>query len=172
MAFHIPSRIRIPTIGVDAPIAAVDLSADGDLPAPSPTDRNLAGWYAQSTAPGSIGNAVIDGHVDTMQGPAVFYLLGELHRGDPVDITRTDGSVAGFTVDAVQLYPRSAVPTDQVFGPADTPRLRLLTCGGGYTKATGYQGTVVVYAHLSKTSHPEPAPRTPGQATGSGAQAP
>jgi sortase (surface protein transpeptidase) len=164
MAFRTPARIRIPSIGVDAPVAPVDLTADGDLPAPSPSNRNLAGWYQQSAAPGSNGNAVIDGHVDTVHGPAVFYLLGDLHRGDPVDITRTDGSVAEFTVDAVQLYPHAAVPADQVFGPAATPQLRLLTCGGGYTKATGYQGTVVVYAHLSKatSSTPGPGRRTSG----------
>jgi sortase (surface protein transpeptidase) len=165
MAFRNPARIRIPTIDVDAPVAAVDVTASGDLPAPSPTDRNLAGWYQQSAAPGSVGNSVIDGHVDTTQGPAVFYLLGDLHRGDPVDITRTDGSVAEFTVDDVQLYPHSAVPAEQVFGPADTPQLRLLTCGGGYSKASGYQGTVVVYAHLSKAT-----PLAPGRGQhGSGA---
>jgi sortase (surface protein transpeptidase) len=150
MAFAIPKRIRIPTIGVDAPVVAVDLTPNGDLPAPSATDRNLAGWYDQSVAPGSDGNSVIDGHVDTLRGPAVFYMLGRLHRGDPVDIARSDGSVAEFTVDAVQLYPRSAVPSDQVFGAADAPQLRLITCGGQYSGTTGYQGTVVVYAYLGK----------------------
>jgi sortase (surface protein transpeptidase) len=152
MAFRFPTRIRIPSIGVDAPVATVDLTAAGDLPAPSATDRNLVGWYVQSAAPGSVGSAVIDGHVDTMRGPAVFYMLGLLHRGDLVDVTRTDGSVAEFTVDAVQLYPRSAVPAGQVFGPADTPQLRLITCGGQYTNTTGYQSTTVVYAHLSRAT--------------------
>jgi LPXTG-site transpeptidase (sortase) family protein len=150
MPFSKPARIRIPTIRVDAPVAEVGLDAHGNLPAPSPTDRNLAGWYQQSAAPGTAGNAVIDGHVDTRTGPAVFYLLGALHKGDTIDITRADRSTAEFTVDAVELYSKGSVPAGQVYGPANHPQLRLITCGGRYTKASGYQGSVVVFAHLSK----------------------
>ncbi|MFD9123807.1 class F sortase [Kitasatospora sp. NPDC059571] len=150
MAFSKPVRIRIPRIDVDAPIAEVDLDANGNLPAPSAVDRRLAGWYEQSAAPGTSGNAVIDGHVDTLDGPAVFYSLGALHRGDTIDIIRADRSTAEFTADAIEVYPKGAVPADRVFGAAEQPQLRLITCGGTYTKATGYQGTVVVYGHLAR----------------------
>ncbi|MFG2821582.1 class F sortase [Kitasatospora sp. NPDC048365] len=150
MGFSKPVRIRIPSIGVDAPVTEVEVDAAGNLPAPSADDRNLAGWYRQSAAPGTVGNAVIDGHVDTAGGPAVFYGLGVLHRGDTVAIVRADRSTAEFTVDAVEVYPKDAVPGDQVYGDADRPQLRLITCGGTYTKGTGYQGSVVVYAHFSR----------------------
>ncbi|MEV6211626.1 class F sortase [Kitasatospora sp. NPDC051914] len=150
MGFSKPVRIRIPSIGVDAPVAEVEVDAAGNLPAPSADDRNLAGWYRQSAAPGTVGNAVIDGHVDTAKGPAVFYGLGALHRSDTIDIVRADRSTAEFTVDAVEVYPKNAVPGDQVYGDADRPQLRLITCGGTYTKSTGYQGSVVVYAHFSR----------------------
>ncbi|MEU2632910.1 MULTISPECIES: class F sortase [Kitasatospora] len=150
MAFSKPTRIRIPRIGVDAPIAEVDLDANGNLPAPSAADRRLAGWYRQSAAPGTAGNAVIDGHVDGLDGPAVFYSLGALHKGDTIEITRADRSIAEFTADAVEVYPKDAVPADRVFGAADQPQLRLVTCGGAYTKATGYQGTVIVYGRFTQ----------------------
>ncbi|MEV7175262.1 class F sortase [Kitasatospora sp. NPDC093679] len=163
MGFSKPVRIRIPRIGVDAPVTEVDVDAAGNLPAPSADDRNLAGWYRQSAAPGTVGNAVIDGHVDTVKGPAVidghvdtvkgpavFYGLGALHRDDVIDIVRADRSTAEFTVDAVEVYPKNAVPGDQVYGDADRPQLRLITCGGAYTKSTGYQGSVVVFAHFSR----------------------
>ncbi|NUS88393.1 MAG: class F sortase, partial [Streptomyces sp.] len=29
------------------------------------------------------------------------------------------------------------------------PELRVITCGGGYSKSTGYQGNVVAFAHLT-----------------------
>ncbi|MFD0526089.1 sortase domain-bontaining protein [Kitasatospora arboriphila] len=108
------------------------------------------GWYRQSAAPGTAGNAVIDGHVDGLDGPAVFYSLGALHKGDTIEITRADRSIAEFTADAVEVYPKDAVPADRVFGAADQPQLRLVTCGGAYTKATGYQGTVIVYGRFTQ----------------------
>ncbi|GAA2783955.1 class F sortase [Kitasatospora paracochleata] len=150
MGFSKPARIRIPSIGVDAPITEVDLDGAGNLPAPSADDRNLAGWYRQSAAPGTVGNAVVDGHVDTAAGPAVFYGLGTLHRSDVIDILRADRSTAEFTVDAVEVHPKNAVPGDQVYGDTDRPQLRLITCGGPYTRGAGYQGSVVVYAHFSR----------------------
>jgi LPXTG-site transpeptidase (sortase) family protein len=153
MAFSKPTRIRVPRIGVDVPIAEVDLDANGNLPAPA-ADRRAAGWYRQSAAPGTAGNAVIDGHVDALDGPAVFYSLGALHKGDTIDVTRADRSVAEFTADAIEIYPKDAVPADRVFGGAEQPQLRLITCGGPYTKATGYQGTVVVYGRLTRAVPP------------------
>jgi sortase (surface protein transpeptidase) len=150
MGFSKPTRIRIARIGVDAPVTEVGLDAAGNLPAPSADDRNLAGWYQQSAAPGTAGNAVLDGHVDTLRGPAVFYGLGALHKGDTIDVLRADQSTAEFTADAIEVYPKNAVPSDRVYGDTNQPQLRLITCGGKYTKSTGYQGSVVVYAHLSR----------------------
>lgn len=145
-----PTRIRIPRIGVDAPVAGVGLDASGYLQAPPAAKPNVAGWYVESPTPGSAGNAVIDGHVDTARGPAVFYGLGALHRRDRVQVTRADGTTAEFTVDAVEVHPKRAIPADRVYGPTRRPQLRLITCGGGYTPGSGYRGNVVVYAHLTR----------------------
>ncbi|MEU8726913.1 class F sortase [Streptomyces antimycoticus] len=145
-----PTRIRIPRIGVDAPVAGVGLDASGYLQAPRAAKPNLAGWYVESPTPGSAGNSVIDGHVDTARGPAVFYELGALHRRDLIHVTRADGTTAEFTVDAIEVYPKRAVPADRVYGPTRRPQLRVITCGGGYTPGTGYRGNVVVYAHLTR----------------------
>ena len=40
-------------------------------------------------------------------------------------------------------------PDAKVYGAATRPELRVITCGGGYSRTTGYQGNVVVYAHLT-----------------------
>lgn len=150
MTPSLPTRLRIPKVGIDAPVTTVDVDAAGRLPGPPSSDRNLAGWYARSATPGSAGNAVIDGHVDTMAGPAVFWNLGALHRGDAVDITRADHTTAEFTIDAIEVYPKTNFPSKHVYGDTSRPELRLLTCGGGYRKGTGYLGNVVVYAHLTR----------------------
>jgi hypothetical protein len=52
-------------------------------------------------------------------------------------------------VDAVEVYSARDFPDAKVYGAAHRPELRVITCGGGYSKATGYQGNVVVFAHLT-----------------------
>ncbi|MEV7022842.1 class F sortase [Kitasatospora sp. NPDC093558] len=144
-----PTRIRIQRIGVDAPVVGVGLDGQGHLASPSDTDRNLAGWYRDGVAPGQPGTALVLGHVDTGQGPAVFWKLGALHRGDLIDLTRSDQRAAHFAVDAVEVYAKSGFPDDKVYGQTADAQLRLITCGGGFSKAHGYDGNVVVYAHLA-----------------------
>ncbi|MBC3839839.1 class F sortase [Streptacidiphilus sp. 4-A2] len=149
MPSSVPVRIRIPSIGVDAPVTGERLGPDRRLSVPADDDRNLAGWFQDGPAPGSAGNAIMLGHVDTFQGPAVFYNLGALHKGQAIDVTRRDHSTAVFSVDAIAVYAKDDFPSAKVYGRTLRPELRLITCGGGYTKASGYLGNVVVYAHLT-----------------------
>ncbi|GAA1073723.1 class F sortase [Kitasatospora arboriphila] len=148
MPFSLPTRLRIPAIGVDAPVTGVGLDAAGGIQVPPVGDRNLAGWYRLGTAPGAAGNALLVGHVDTEHGPAVFWALGSLHRGNTLDVLRADGSTARFAVDTVEVLPKADFPADRVYRATARPEVRVVTCGGGYTRATGYQGNVVVSAHL------------------------
>lgn len=141
-------RIRIPDIRVDAPSTAVGLGADGSIEAPPPREENLAGWYRNGVAPGQRGTAVMVGHVDNEQGPAVFYGLGSLKKGDHVEVTRADGRVAVFQIYDIEVYPKRGFPGVKVYEDTGYPELRVLTCGGGYTKAAGYDGNVVVFARL------------------------
>ncbi|MFF1961551.1 class F sortase [Streptomyces sp. NPDC058220] len=143
-----PIRLRIPEITVDAPLIRLGLAADGSLDVPSPEDSDVAGWYKDGTAPGAKGTAIVAGHVDNAQGPAVFYDLGSLKKGHRVEVTRRDGRTAVFTVDAVEVYENTAFPDRKVYGAADRAELRVITCGGGFSKKGGYQGNVVAFAHL------------------------
>ncbi|MFB7930579.1 class F sortase [Streptomyces sp. NPDC056039] len=144
-----PDRIRIPAIRVDAPLTGLGLTRTGSLDAPPAARGNLAGWYEAGTTPGERGTAIVAGHVDNADGPAVFYALGALTKGSTIEVDRRDGRVAVFTVDAVEAYPTKDFPDQKVYGPARRPELRVITCGGGYSRATGYQGNVVVFAHLT-----------------------
>ncbi|MGW2420297.1 class F sortase [Streptomyces sp. NPDC001709] len=145
----VPTRIRIPAIGVNAPLMGLALTRSGSLDVPPAQNKNLAGWYEAGTIPGETGTAIVAGHVDNAEGPAVFYDLGALKRGARIEVDRRDGSVAVFTVDAVEAYAANNFPDAKVYGAASRPELRVITCGGGYSRGSGYQGNVVVFAHLT-----------------------
>ncbi|KUN83715.1 peptidase C60 [Streptomyces bungoensis] len=149
-----PTRIRIPAIRVNAPLMGLALTPAGSLDVPPADRKNLAGWYRAGTVPGETGTAVVAGHVDNAEGPAVFYDLGALKRGAVIEVDRKDGSVAVFTVDAVEVYSTRDFPDEKVYGAAARPELRVITCGGGYSRATGYLGNVVVFAHLTGSRAP------------------
>ncbi|MFE7170795.1 class F sortase [Streptomyces sp. NPDC057616] len=146
-----PNRIRIPSIHVNAPLMGLALTRDGSLDVPPAAKPNLAGWYEAGTTPGERGTAVVAGHVDNADGPAVFYDLGALRKGSRIEVDRRDGGTAVFSVDAVEVYDARHFPDRKVYGPASRPELRVITCGGGYSRTTGYQGNVVVFAHLTAT---------------------
>jgi sortase (surface protein transpeptidase) len=120
---------------------------DGSGALVPPEDVTTAGWFAQGAAPGDAGPAVLAGHVDSVAGPGVFFRLRSLVPGDPVLVTRADGSVVRFTVTRVARYPKTAFPTGEVYGPTADAELRLVTCGGAFDRAArSYVDDVVVYA--------------------------
>ncbi|MEU9914988.1 class F sortase [Streptomyces sp. NPDC051001] len=144
-----PDRVRIPSIRVNAPLTGLGLTPAGSLDVPPAEKENLAGWYEAGTTPGETGTAIVAGHVDNADGPAVFYRLGALKKGSTIEVARRDGTAALFSVDAVEVYDAKDFPDEKVYGAAHRPELRVITCGGGYSRATGYQGNVVVFAHLT-----------------------
>lgn len=152
LPYSVPDRVEIPALQVDAPITPVGVDATGWVAAPPPDDPNLAGWFNGAVTPGENGTAVVVGHVDNKAGPAVFYGLGALKKGNHVDIHRQDGKTAVFEVYGVEVFQKDNFPGDRVYGSKGTPELRVITCGGGYTKKTGYQGNVVVFARLVEVS--------------------
>jgi hypothetical protein len=129
----------------------VGLTAQHTLQVPAPGPHyNEAAWYKYSSTPGSLGPAVIVGHVDSAaQGPSVFFNLGDLRPGDKVLVTRADGLVAVFRADGVRRYPKAHFPTMRVYGNTDYAALRLVTCGGAFDYATDhYLDNIVVFASL------------------------
>nr|WP_296068850.1 class F sortase [uncultured Actinoplanes sp.] len=139
-----PTRLRIAAIGVDTPLETLRLGSDGALQPPKSFGR--AGWYADGTAPGDNGPAVLAGHVDSKAGPAVFYRLRELTAGDPIEVTR-GGRTVRFVVVRTAWYPKAKFPTAQVYGPTPDRQLRLITCGGVFDHSLrSYKDNLVVYA--------------------------
>ncbi|MEV0784182.1 class F sortase [Streptomyces sp. NPDC050423] len=144
-----PVRIRIPSIRVDAPMMRLGLGPDGSLDVPPAGNTDIVGWYKDGTPPGAKGSAIVAGHVDNAQGPSVFYNLGSLKKGSTVEVLRQDGRTAVFALDAIEVYDSKDFPDKRVYGSSEHASLRLITCGGGFSESTGYEGNVVAYAHLT-----------------------
>ena len=148
-----PVSVHIPAIGVDSKLLRLGLNSDGTIQVPSiRTNSGQAAWYKYSVTPGQIGSSVIEGHVDSVQGPAVFFRLGALHPGDTIDVTLADGIMAVFRVTGVREYVKSSFPAKAIYGAADFAALRLITCGGAFDYATGhYLSSTVVFASLTSS---------------------
>lgn len=140
-----PTRLRIPSIGVDASVESVGLTADGAMDVPK-NYANVA-WYNLGPKPGAPGNAVIDGHVDSKTGPAVFWDLRKLRPGDEIFVIGVDGVERRFVVTAMQVYKRDAAPLEQIFGAAPGTHLNLITCDGVFDRTRKeYDSNLIVYA--------------------------
>ncbi|GHE06434.1 class F sortase [Streptomyces alanosinicus] len=148
LAFSAVDRVRIPAIQVNAPVMPVGLNTDGWVTAPPPDNPNLAGWFTGAVSPGEKGTAVIVGHVDNQRGPAVFYGLGALKKGNRIEVLRKDGKTAVFETYGVEVFSKSGFPGDRVYRSKGTAELRVITCGGGFSKRNGYDGNVVAFARL------------------------
>lgn len=143
----LPTRLTIPSIGVNTELTTITLDQQGVL---QPPDRfDIAGWYDKSPTPGELGPSIIVGHVDSPHDIAVFFYVKTLQPGQTISITRADGSTANFIVDSIALYDQDNFPTEAVYGNIDHAGLRIITCGGTFNPFTGhYEQNTVVYAHL------------------------
>jgi hypothetical protein len=147
-ATPVPVGVEIPRIGVVSSLDRLGRAPDGTVQEPS--RWAVAGWYAPGTRPGDPGSAVILGHVDSKRGPAVFFRLRELRRGDAVTIRRADGSLVRFVIQRTEQYPKDRFPTDDVYYPTLTPALRLVTCGGEFDATIGrYRSNLIVFATMA-----------------------
>lgn len=145
---ELPDELIIPKLTVDAHVQRVGLAKSGNMAVP--TNYTDVGWYKLGTAPGQVGSAVIDGHVDNGFGKdAVFKHLSELAPGDDLYIQTDSGARLHFIVEDVEAYPVANVPLQKIFNSNDKARLTLITCSGAFdTKQLEYDQRRVVYAVL------------------------
>ncbi|MCL4508804.1 MAG: class F sortase [Chloroflexi bacterium] len=137
-------KLQIPAIGVTAPVELVGLTADGAMDVPKKWED--VGWYEYGPVPGQAGNAAIAGHLDSTTAPAVFWRLSSLKAGDLITVTLSNGQQVSFKVTREVSYPYDNAPIDKIFGPAPTPNLNLITCGGKWDPYTkNYSNRIVVY---------------------------
>ena len=155
-----PVQLRVPAIGLDVSLSTLGLNLDGTVQVP--TDIQQPGWYRLGPSPGQDGSAVILGHVDSYQGPAVFFKLRSLVAGDLVDVSLADGVSAQFKVTYVAQYLKASFPDQLVYSGHGQSTLQLVTCGGTFDPQTGhYLSNIVVYTSLLTLTPPVAATAVP-----------
>jgi len=149
----LPVAVDIPAIGVHARLLHLGVNRNGTLQVPSLTTRaSEAAWYKYSATPGQIGSSVIEGHVDTIRGPAVFFRLGALRPGNRIDVRLADGITAVFRVTGVRRYVKSHFPAKVIYRTRGFAALHLITCGGAFNyKTRNYLSSIVVFAALTSS---------------------
>jgi Sortase domain len=162
----VPVSVSIPAIGVSSRLLRLGLRADGTVAVPVlPGQAGRAAWFDGSVTPGQAGAAVIEGHLDSYRGPAVFFRLGALRPGDGIEVRLADGVTAVFSVTGVRQYLKSRFPAQVIYTAPGFAALRLITCGGSFDDATGhYRSSTVVFAALTsarRTGHHPRQPRHP-----------
>lgn len=133
-----PVRVSIPAVGLSARLVPVGLNQGRQIEMPPPS---VAGWYRPALAVQSLGAAgplVLVGHVDTYIGPAVFYRLTGVRRGNKVEVVRANGSQATFIISRVTVVKKTTFPLNAVFRPTAKPAIRLITCTGFFDTQTGH----------------------------------
>lgn len=146
-----PTRIVIPSIGVDAPVISVGRTDDGRMGVPG--DLDTVAWYWPGFKPGEVGHAVLAGHLDNAIAlPGVFKDLSELGKGDEIQIVGEKGKKLVFRVTGTYSYEYGQAPTRKIFGASEKVSISLITCGGKWVQAMkNYSDRTVVYGEFVKT---------------------
>jgi LPXTG-site transpeptidase (sortase) family protein len=128
----VPVKLYIPAVRIQAIVEPVSVSDKGQMGVPRSTER--VGYLSSGVLPGAIGNAIMDGHLDNYEGPAVFFQLKRLKKGDAVIVKNDKGCKIQFVVESIETFKTSEAPIQKIFGSADDSRLNLITCTGKYSR--------------------------------------
>ncbi len=92
---------------------------------------------------------MILGHVDSYQGPGVFYRLPALRRGDRIKIVLKNRKTLRFVVTGTMQTSKNRFPSKLVYKRTPGSTLRLITCGGAFDQSTRhYVDNYIVFARL------------------------
>ncbi len=145
----IPVRIQIPNVNIDAFVQPVGVLKNGAMGVPK--DDTKVGWLEVGFKPGEKGSAVMAGHVDNLQGVAVFHPLHRVKIGDLVVVSDQSGKNLTFSVTKIKTYRTEQAPIDYIFGNSNVPRLNLITCTGYFDpKLRTHIDRLVVFTELKK----------------------
>ena len=123
-----PLRLVIETLGVDAPVVEMGMSAEG-VPFVPLNGQDVA-WYNFSALPGAGSNAVFAGHVNWQQAPGAFSSIDALQAGDDVRLVSDDGREYLYEVFENFYVDPNDPESLKVMSGTDTDQITLITCGG------------------------------------------
>jgi LPXTG-site transpeptidase (sortase) family protein len=123
-----PQTLRIPRIGVDAQVVPIQSNEDRVLNPPK--DPSVVGWWSDGAAPGETrGSAVLVGHTVRNKGGGVFDNVGDLGRGDAVEVEGSD-SMLSYRVKSIEVLSKAelARSAEEIFAQTGLGRLVIITC--------------------------------------------
>ena len=123
-----PYTLRIPEIGVAAPVISIRTNEDRVLN--PPRDPGVVGWWSQGAAPGEpTGSAVLVGHTVRNRNGGVFDNIGDLSTGDIVEVGGSDSALT-YRVKSVDVLAKDQVArnAEKIFAQTGDGRLVIITC--------------------------------------------
>jgi LPXTG-site transpeptidase (sortase) family protein len=125
-AMAAPATLRVPALGVHAPVINITAS-DGVLVPPN--DPQMLGWWSAGAQPGErTGSVLITGHTVSSGGGA-FDDLATLRAGNRLTVVTSKGQIR-YAVSAVTVYGKASLArrAPQIFDQSVPSRLVLVTC--------------------------------------------
>ena len=143
-----PKTLHITQRGIETPIQAVGLDANGNMA--TPANETDVGWYSGGVAPGNIGPAVLAAHTGLPEKPTTFRRFEELKKGSTFSISDVSGQTARFEVIDTAVYTPESAPRELIFGSTSARRVTLITCIGTWMPhQKTYSHRLVIYAMRS-----------------------
>jgi hypothetical protein len=142
-----PTRLRVPSLGINAPVSAVGIDIPHGVLAVPPSIHRT-GWWKDGAAPGArSGSILIAGHVDSATaGVGAFFRLKDAKAGARITVTTAAGRTYAYRVVFVRDYLKRDLPVG-AYSLRGRPRLVLVTCGGPFIQSEGhYRDNVVLVA--------------------------
>ncbi len=142
-----PASLSIPRLKVRVSPTPAGLASDNRSLA-LPNSASTVVWWAYGAMPGSAtGTVLLAGHISWAGRVGQLSRIGTLRLGDPIDITRRDGTVERYAVVGRRQVPKASLDDLGLFQAGGPARLVLVTCGGRYDPARhSYEDNVVVQA--------------------------
>lgn len=142
---HIPQKISVPKLGIEANIYPVRLDESGEMKMSE--DADAVAWYEPGGKLGEKGSVVLAGHLDSKTGPAVFYRLSQLAAGDEIKVVDENNREYWFRVVKKETFEETRFPFAEVFGQSDKQSLNLITCRGRFDQESKrYDKRIVVFS--------------------------
>jgi LPXTG-site transpeptidase (sortase) family protein len=122
-----PYHIVIDKLGVSAPVVSEGIDAN-QVPI-VPLEGDVVAWYDFTAQPGTVGNAVFAGH-KTWNGPAIFYDLDQLQRGDTIRLIGDDGAELDYKVTDSFTVNENDPNAVSVMASTNSAVVTIITCDG------------------------------------------
>lgn len=131
---------------IDLPVLPVGVADDGMMELP--TTAYAIGWYEYGARPSDeAGTTVLAGHVDTVaEGLGPLSALREIDEGAEITVSAVNGRPRRYAVTDVETIRKAQVPLERIFAREGEETLVVITCGGPYSRSTGYRDNVIVTA--------------------------